>query len=98
MQMIQFIFADSPEKLEHSLNGFVTYWKSWKLNINYDKTKIVIFGARIIDKLVFEMEGVNIEIVKNYKYLGVFFLDNGSLLSARKCIYEKSQQSNAFII
>ncbi|MEW8342608.1 MAG: reverse transcriptase domain-containing protein, partial [Candidatus Thiodiazotropha taylori] len=87
------IIADSPEKLQHSLNGFVTYCKSWKLNINYDKTKIVVFGSRNIDKLVFEMEGNNIEIVKNYKYLGVIMSNNGSFLSARKCVYEKANKA-----
>lgn len=65
----------------------------WKLNINYDKTKIVIFGARKIDKYCFKMEGNVIEIVKSYKYLGVLLSNNGSFLNARKSIYEKANKA-----
>ena len=49
-----------------------------RLNINYDKTKVVIFGARNIDQYRFEMEGVQIGISNSYKYLGVLLSSNGS--------------------
>lgn len=58
--------------------------------MNYDKTKIVIFGSRKIDKHAFKMDNNIIEIIKSYKYMGVIMTSNGSFLNARKCIYEKS--------
>lgn len=87
------IISDSPENLKKCHDDFVIYCKTWKLNINYDKTKIVIFGSRKIDKHVFKMEENNIEIVKSYKYLGVVMSNNGSFLNARKCVYEKANKS-----
>ena len=40
------IMADSPENLQKCLDDFVEYRKTWRLNINYDKTTVLIFGAR----------------------------------------------------
>ena len=87
------IICDSPEEFQITLNNFVDYCKIWKLNINYDKTKIVIFGVRNLNKYRFKMENTVIEIVKSYKYLGVLLSNNGSFLNARKSIYEKANKA-----
>lgn len=87
------LLADSPEHLQKSLDDFVHYCKNWKLNINYEKTKIVIFGSRKLDQHVFRMEGNKIEIVKSYRYLGVLLSNNGSFLNARKSIYDKANKA-----
>ena len=62
------IVCESPDKFQSALNNFVEYCQTWRLNINYDKTKVVIFGARNIDQYRFEMEGVQNEISNSYKY------------------------------
>ena len=87
------IICDSPDEFQTSLDNFVDYCKIWKLNINHDKTKIVIFGARRTDKYCFTMEGTSIEIVKSYKYLGVLMSSNGSFLNARKSIHERANKA-----
>ena len=87
------IICDSPDEFQTSLDNFVDYCKIWKLNINHDKTKIVIFGARRTDKYCFKMEGTSIEIVKSYKYLGVLMSSNGSFLNARKSIHERANKA-----
>ena len=46
----------------------------WKLNINFDKTKIVIFNSKSINKPIFEIGASDIQVVDSYKYLGVFYL------------------------
>ena len=86
------IICDSPEEFQITLNNFVFYCKIWKLNINYDKTKIVIFSVRNLNKYHFKMENTVNEIAKSYKYLGVL-LSNGSFLNARKSIYEKANKA-----
>ena len=36
------IICESPDEFQITLDNFVDFCKLWKLNINYDKTKIVI--------------------------------------------------------
>ena len=67
------IIAEGENKLQASLDNFLSYCKKWKLQINYKKTKILIFGARNIEKFKFYLDGNLIEIVDNFKYLGVYF-------------------------
>ena len=38
------IFADSANNLQHVLNIFENYCTVWRLTVNIDKTKIMIFG------------------------------------------------------
>ena len=87
------IICDRPDEFQISLNNFVSYCKIWKLNINYDKTKIVIFDARKTDLYCFTMEETIIKIVKSYKYLGVLMSSNRSFLNARKAIYGRANKA-----
>ena len=45
------IFGTDPESFQHNLDCFYEYSDRWKLNINFDKTKIMIFGIRNTDRL-----------------------------------------------
>ena len=36
----------SEEDFQQNLHVFNQYSKTWKVNINFDKTKILLFGAR----------------------------------------------------
>ena len=87
------ILSESEDDFQTCLDHFVDYCKMWKLNINFEKTKIVIFGARNTDRYSFKMNGINIEIVKSYTYLGVTMSSNGSFLNARKSIYQKANKA-----
>ena len=87
------IVCDKPEEFQISLDNFVSYCKLWKLNINYDKTKIIIFGATKYDMYEFIMDETKIEIVKTYKYLGVLMSSNGSFLNARKSIHDRATKA-----
>ena len=49
--------CDSEKDFQICLNNFVDYCKLWKLNINYEKTKIIIFGVRKTEKYCFKMDG-----------------------------------------
>ena len=66
------IIAEDGNKLQSSLDQFLVYCKMWKLQINYKKTKILIFGARNIRKSKFYSDGNVIEIVDSFKYFGVY--------------------------
>ena len=66
---------------------FSEYCKNWKLKINIEKTKVVIFGnyIRIRNVIVF-IDGQRIEIVKEFKYLGALFTKNGRFVQHIKSL------------
>ena len=87
------IIAEDENKLQASLDNFLSYCKKWKLQINYKKTKILIFGARNIEKFKFYLDGNLIEIVDNFKYLGVYFSSSRSFLKARRHNNEQARKA-----
>ena len=90
------LFANSKQNLQKCLNGLEQYCEKWKLKINTDKTKIVIFsqGKPQIANHNFKIGDKSIEVVKNFKYLGVTFACNGSFVNN---INELKKQGNRAI-
>jgi len=72
----------------------------WKLNINTNKTTVIVFGTnkRGIHNFNVNSAGNNIEIVDSYKYLGVYFSSNGSFLQSSFTACIPSQESYVFVI
>ena len=61
-----------------SLNAAYSYCKKWKLTVNVDKTKIVIFSrGRVTKHFDFTFNGERVDVVDEYIYLGVLFNYNG---------------------
>ena len=87
------LMANSPNDLQNCLNAFADYCDQWKLSINTEKTKILIFGIRKKPNLHFMINGKELDIVENYKYLGVLFSQPGSFLSARKHIAQQAKKA-----
>ena len=52
------VFATSGETLIQSLNLFLNYCNQWKLDINYDKTMVLVFGDRINRQRHFEQKTI----------------------------------------
>ena len=78
--------------MQHALNVFEEYCKTWKLNVNISKAKIVVFGRGERPKnLRFTFEHNEIEITDVYKYLGIYLGRSGSFVAAKKHI---SKQAN----
>ena len=80
------LFAESPESLQHMLNTLHTYNKEWKLTLNVDKTKIMVFrnGGKIKDNERFFYNGRALETVDNFNYLGMLFNYNGKFNITQK--------------
>ena len=70
----------------------------WKLDINYDKTKSLIFGTRNNDRFSFKMGESKISICKEFKYLGVVFTHSRSLYKASKHSYDQVKRLCNFYI
>lgn len=88
------LIAESELDLQHALNVFRIYCQTWKLRVNISKTKIVIFGkGRPRQGTTFYYEDSTIEIVKKFKYLGVYLTNSGSLYSTIKYNCEQANKA-----
>ncbi|MCW4344867.1 MAG: reverse transcriptase domain-containing protein, partial [Candidatus Thiodiazotropha endolucinida] len=82
------IFSNSENGLQHALSMFSEYCNKWRLTVNISKTKVIIFNSRGKPKptLQFTFNGHNIDIINEYKYLGIYFSQSGAFSSAKKHI------------
>jgi hypothetical protein len=85
------ILSESESDLQAQLVAFHEYCLTWKLKVNIDKTKIVIFGSdRRPQNLSFKYNGSEIEIVKNFDYLGIIFSKTGNFNLAKIRLVDKA--------
>lgn len=73
------ILADSQEKMQRMINRFYDYCVKWKLTVNLNKSKIMIFragGGSYARNEKWNFNTEQIEVVKEYKYLGVWITSN----------------------
>ena len=73
------IFSLSKEDLQKQVSILEQYSNEWGLELNLNKTKIMTFEKQgsIIRKFKFYFQGQEIEIVKQYTYLGFTFMPSG---------------------
>ena len=57
----------------NNLDEFYEYTKQWKLDINFSKSEVLVFGARNDDRFSFKLDSNELSICKEFKYLGVIF-------------------------
>ena len=88
--------AEDEHKLQFNLDCFLEFCNTWKLNVNYTKTKVLIFGARNTSIFEFTLHGKHLEIVDICKYLGVYFSSSRCSLKARKHVIKQAR--NALIL
>ena len=74
------LFSETDDGLQEGLNLLQAYCLRWKLKVNTNKTKIMIFkkGGRNRNDLVFTYDGLEVEIVNKFTYLGIVFTTGGS--------------------
>jgi hypothetical protein len=64
------LMTESSSNLQTLLDKFYLYCDTWKIKVNVDKTKIVVFSkGRLPRNLIFNYNGTNIETVKDFNYL-----------------------------
>jgi hypothetical protein len=77
--------------LQQSLIVLEHFCKKWKLSINFDKTKVMIFNKKPICGVhTFMLCGRPIDEVSQYCYLGVVFTPSGSFKAAKKRLFDKA--------
>jgi hypothetical protein len=83
--------AESSSNLQTLLDKFYLYCDTWKMKVNVDKTKIVVFSKeRLPRNLIFNYNGINIEIAKEFNYLGIYFSRTGSFKVCKNHLSEKA--------
>ena len=89
------LFANSKENLQKCLNGLHAYCDKWKLQVNAEKTKVMIFSSRKVKSrnINFTIGGKSIDIVDEFKYLGVTISHNGNFRANFKDLKEKGDRA-----
>ena len=89
------LFAESPVALQHMIDSLHKYNKEWKLTLNVDKTKIVIFrnGGNIRENEKWFYDGTEIQIVNQFNYLGMLFNYNGKFNETQKHVAQQGRKA-----
>ena len=89
------ILSSSREGLQRRLDKLNLFCKEWCLDVNIDKTKIIIFNKNgTLIKNEFKFENETLECVKHYRYLGVYFSCSGIFTFAQEDIYKKASKAS----
>ena len=69
------ILEDSEQAMQIFFNVFQIYCRKWRLKLNYDKSKVIVFSNRKVNKnkINLSIEGHVLPLEDEYKYLGIIF-------------------------
>ena len=87
------LFAESEKEMQLLLNEFSSYCKTWKLTINNNKTKLLVFGHRGRRNCNIYLNETLLEMVEAYKYLGVMFSKTRSFERTKKHVVEQARKA-----
>ena len=89
------IVSTSAEGLQECLNKLATYCNKWKLQVNLKKNKIILFNRQgsLIKNHSFLFRSNNIEVTKQYKYLGFIFSCSGSTIVGVRNLINQAQMA-----
>ena len=79
------LFSETADGLQRGFDILADYCNIWKLKVNVNKTKVMVFrkGGMLPKNLHFYYNNEGIEIVKQFSYLGVVFTPGGSFHEAQ---------------
>ena len=80
--------------LQNCLTKLDSYTKQWKLNINFKKSKVLVFGTstqyRLHSTSMWSINQNTLENVNEYCYLGITLHSSGNFKRAQKIIHGKA--------
>ena len=73
------LISHSPIGLQRLLNKLGKYCQEWELKVSMEKTKVIVFkkGSKLARSERWLYLGQKLDVVDEYKYLGVIFKSNG---------------------
>ena len=86
------ILSKSANGLQLSLDKPAEYCHKWRLNVNYKKSKILIFHKRKINSK-FTFNKHELDISTSYEYLGITFQRDGSFRTAIQVLSRKATKA-----
>ncbi len=85
------LMAESSADLQNQLNSFQDYCSVWKLKVNTDKSKVMVFSrGKLPRNLNFSLNGEKLEIVNSFNYLGIELSRTGNFKRAKQSIADKA--------
>lgn len=89
------IFSETIAGLQSLLDELTYYCSTWKLHINVDKSKIVVFrkGGRVKENEKWYIYGKPLDIVDQFAYLGIIFYYNNKFSKAEKQLAEQGRKA-----
>ena len=88
------LLSESKAGLQNCLTKLDSYTKKWKLNINFKKSKVMVFGTptqhRLHSTSVWSINQNTLENVNEYCYLGITLHSSGNFKRAQKIIHGKA--------
>ena len=94
------LLSDNEAKLQRMLCCLNDYCLSWGLTINFEKSKIMHFRPRSTKQTVLILRCGNneMELVKQYKYLGLIFTEFLDLLTMAKTVAKSASRALGLLI
>ena len=89
--------SDTIEGLQLLMKRFKSFCNKWRLTVNVNKTKVIIFNndlsraKNVVN--TFSINRDSIEVVDSYLYLGVIFQTSGSFKLAKKNLVKKANEA-----
>ena len=86
------LLSDDPSDLQNSLNALCNYCNKWGLEVNAEKSKIVVFRKRgpLRRNESWTYDNISIEVVNDFNYMGTVFTYTGSFLLNQKMLADKA--------
>jgi hypothetical protein len=70
------------------------YCNLWKLRVNIETSKVMVFSRGQLPRvMIFLYNGKQLEIVKDFNYLGVVLTRTGNLKKAKQCQIDKATKA-----
>ena len=88
------LFSDTFAGLQVQLNGILKFCEKWHMILSLAKSKVMVFNKRVEIHEPFTFFGQPLEIVDEYKYLGVIFSSKhaNSLCKTYKLLSQQAQK------
>ena len=88
------ILASSKEKLQHKLNVLSVYCKDRNLNVNVNKSKVIVFNS-IKNTEPFMYTNLSIDEVDSFKYQGMTFYRRANLKHSWRILIQQALKAMA---